>query len=176
MEAARRVFGELDADGSGRLSAEEMAAALGEHLSSYEVEAALHQALLEAAGGEAAGGGGDDEAGALGGWVGASAAAPHARPCTTHLNPPSPPAAAATALDFDSFMALLRAPSAPISDELDRFTDRLAASRAASVRSEDHLPPGDAAPAATARDSSGGGGKKSGMLGRLRRAMGGGGG
>ena len=37
LECARRAFAELDADGSGRLSADEIAAAFGTHLSPYEV-------------------------------------------------------------------------------------------------------------------------------------------
>lgn len=37
MECVRRVFHEMDEDGSGTLTAEEIAAAVGTHLSPYEV-------------------------------------------------------------------------------------------------------------------------------------------
>lgn len=37
MESVRRVFAEMDTDGSGTLTAEEIAASFGAHLSPYEV-------------------------------------------------------------------------------------------------------------------------------------------
>lgn len=43
VECARRAFAELDADGTGELSADEIAAAFASHLSPYEVDAAVHQ-------------------------------------------------------------------------------------------------------------------------------------
>lgn len=55
MEAARRAFAQLDTDGSGALQGDEISAAFASNLSAFEVDAALHQALLEASGGEAAG-------------------------------------------------------------------------------------------------------------------------
>ncbi|GAB4824010.1 hypothetical protein N2152v2_011056 [Parachlorella kessleri] len=51
LESVRRVFAEIDTDGSGTITADEIASSIGTHLSPYEVDAAVHLALLEAAGG-----------------------------------------------------------------------------------------------------------------------------
>jgi hypothetical protein len=44
------VFEAMDVDGDGQLDAAEIAAAFGGHLDPYEVDAAVHEALLEATG------------------------------------------------------------------------------------------------------------------------------
>ena len=50
VESVKRVFEGLDTDGDGELSASEIAAAFSGHLCPYEVDAAVHEALVEAAG------------------------------------------------------------------------------------------------------------------------------
>lgn len=47
IESVRRVFEDLDKDGDGNLDTNEVAAAFMGHLDEYEVDAAVHQALLE---------------------------------------------------------------------------------------------------------------------------------
>jgi hypothetical protein len=48
VESVERLFRELDGDGDGELAPEEIAAALSGGLCEYEVDAAVHEALLEA--------------------------------------------------------------------------------------------------------------------------------
>ena len=50
VESVRRVFQELDKDGDGELDAKEIAAAFSGHLCPYEVDAAVHEALIESVG------------------------------------------------------------------------------------------------------------------------------
>lgn len=50
VDSVKRVFEELDKDGDGELDADEIAAAFSGHLCPYEVDAAVHEALVEAAG------------------------------------------------------------------------------------------------------------------------------
>lgn len=50
MASARRVFQELDRNGDGELDAGEIAALFKGHLEPYEVDAVVHEALLEALG------------------------------------------------------------------------------------------------------------------------------
>jgi hypothetical protein len=47
VESVRRVFEELDKDGDGQLDATEIAAAFSGHLCPYEVDAAVHEVLVE---------------------------------------------------------------------------------------------------------------------------------
>jgi calcium-dependent protein kinase len=50
VESVRRVFEELDKDGDGELDATEIAAAFSGHLCPYEVDAAVHEVLIESVG------------------------------------------------------------------------------------------------------------------------------
>lgn len=50
VESVRRVFEELDTDGDGELDAKEIAAAFSGHLCPYEVDAAVHEVLIESVG------------------------------------------------------------------------------------------------------------------------------
>lgn len=50
IESVKHVFESLDSDGDGKLEATEIAAALSKQLTDYEVDAAVHSALLEAVG------------------------------------------------------------------------------------------------------------------------------
>ena len=167
LEAARRAFAELDTGGRGELGAAEIASAFGSHLTPYEVDAAVHQALLEATGDAAAlnavgdvaagaasprpvGGGDDGGAGSspfqdaplsVGGFAGLD---------STHK------------IDFNHFLALLRGGNEgdDIGDGLDKFESRLMPSRMPSLRADD-LPTVTAAAAAAKQKPSvanGGGG------------------
>ncbi|PRW33251.1 calcium-dependent kinase 17-like [Chlorella sorokiniana] len=135
LACARSVFAQLDVDGSGELSAAEIASAFGSHLAPYEVDAAVHQALLEATGApqQSAPGGGSSATAAAGGEAAAAAAAADGALAAA----PEP----AAKLDFDHFLALLREPSGDIDKQLYKFDDRLSAhtSRQASLRA-DELP------------------------------------
>lgn len=50
IASVRHIFSELDKDKDGALDAEEIAAAFSGHLCEYEVDAAVHEALIEAVG------------------------------------------------------------------------------------------------------------------------------
>lgn len=50
VESVRRVFEELDTDGDGELDAKEIAGAFSGHLCPYEVDAAVHEVLIESVG------------------------------------------------------------------------------------------------------------------------------
>jgi Ca2+-binding EF-hand superfamily protein len=63
VESVQRVFQNLDKDGDGALDANEVAAAFSGHLDDYEVDAAVHEALMEAFADEGEDAG--DEEGAL---------------------------------------------------------------------------------------------------------------
>jgi hypothetical protein len=63
VDAARRVFGRLDGDADGALDPGDIAAAFAGGLDEYEVDAAVHEALLEAVG---TGGEGEGEADSAG--------------------------------------------------------------------------------------------------------------
>jgi hypothetical protein len=106
VELARRAFAELDAANRGALGAPDIAAAFGSHLSPYEVDAAVHQALLEATGSlKAAALDAQTDDGGDGGAE-AVAAAPQVAPAP---------------IDFDHFLGMLRSGSGV---SLELFDDR----------------------------------------------------
>ncbi|KAL4458324.1 hypothetical protein ABPG75_013189 [Micractinium tetrahymenae] len=125
LECARRAFAELDADGSGALSAAEIAAAFGSHLSPYEVDAAVHHALLEATEGRAARPAGT-----------AAAAGEGARAAAGDGDEVGEDADAR--ISFKHFLCMLREHSG----DLDKFDDRLSnhTSRQVSMYADDMQP------------------------------------
>lgn len=106
LELARRAFAELDAGNRGSLEAPDIAAAFGSHLSPYEVDAAVHQALLEATGSLTAAALDARDSDSGGGGTEAAAAAPPMAPAL---------------LDFDHFLGMLRSGSGA---SLELFDDR----------------------------------------------------
>ena len=115
VDSVRRVFQDLDKDGDGFLGASEIAAAFSGHLDTYEVDAAVHEALLEAVGPEI-----DQEDGQDG----------------TENNKGKEEAT----IDFQHLLKLLQA--TPVED-LGLFDDRLSvhSSRYPSVNLDDELAP-----------------------------------
>jgi hypothetical protein len=108
LDCARRAFAELDVGGRGALDASDIAAAFGSHLTPYEVDAAVHQALLEATGGAAAAS--VLAATAVNGEGGEAGAA-----AGRGANFSSPP------IDFDHFLGLLRSQGP---EDLELFESR----------------------------------------------------
>ncbi|KAI3425767.1 hypothetical protein D9Q98_007742 [Chlorella vulgaris] len=128
LDCARRAFAELDVGGRGALDASDIAAAFGSHLTPYEVDAAVHQALLEATGGAAAAS--VLAATAVNGEGGEAGAA-----AGRGANFSSPP------IDFDHFLGLLRSQGP---EDLELFESRLGGypSRLPSMSADDLAPVG----------------------------------
>lgn len=140
LEAARRAFAELDAGGTGQLGSKEIAAAFGSHLQAYEVDAAVHQALLEAAegrpGGPAGEGSFDHSSAANGGRAAGGQAAGGG-------GGGEAAAAGDSRISFDNFLCLLRYPSSGVDElDLDKFDARLSnhTSRQVSMWADDLKP------------------------------------
>lgn len=98
MESVKRVFADFDKDGDGTLTADELADAFSGQLSSYEVDAAVHQALIEAV---------DADDGTL------------------VFTAPGDAATQEQGIDFDHFLQLLQVNADNVGEDLALYDDRL---------------------------------------------------
>ena len=120
LACARHAFADLDKDGDGVLSVDEMVASLRQRLPADEVEGAVRHALAEAA--RARGGGGGGDGSAHGSSAGGSR---HGAGASTHGGSASGGDSLRGGLNFGQFVRMLRAGSA---ESLDLYDDRLGGS------------------------------------------------